>query len=266
MGSTELITPEGFRLDGRRPHEPRGVRCAVGAAALGGLGSGGAGGAQADGCAVFELGGTKAVAYVYGPMETRRGQQHHDRATLVVSLTTAAFGTSVRFGRSGGTRGSDRHSQERSMWIQQTFESAILLDQYPRSQIRLYVHLLQSDGGGIAAAINAASLALADAGVPTRDLVAACTAGMLGRRPALDLNREEEQAGGASLTMGVLAGARKVTLLEVESKVPEGMFEPLHQMALSGCEALAQQMKACLMDHATQSFSLRMSLRSGQKS
>lgn len=261
----EHLTPEGFRVDGRRPREPRSVRCAVGVAALGGFGAG-ASGLQADGCAVFELGGTKAVAYVYGPMETRRGPTFHDRATLAVSLSTAAFGTSVRLGRAGGTRGMDRHSQERSLWIQQTLESAILLEQYPRSQIRLYVHLLQSEGGGVAAAINASALALADAGVPTRDLVVACTAGTLGRKVALDLNREEEMAGGAQLTLAMLAGARKVTLLEVESKVPDGMFSPLYEMALAGCDVLAQEMRACLLEHATQSFSLRMSLRSGQKS
>mmetsp|Transcript_159228 Transcript_159228/g.510819 ORF Transcript_159228/g.510819 Transcript_159228/m.510819 type:complete len:268 (+) Transcript_159228:48-851(+) len=267
MASFEHITPEGFRVDGRRLHEPRCIRCAVGAAAIGGgsVGVGLGGGLEADGCAIFELGGTKAVAYVYGPMEMRRGMQQHDRATLSCSLSTASFGTAVRLG-GGGTRGRDRQSTERSLWIQQTFEHAILLEQYPRSQIRLYVHLLQSDGAGVAAAINAATLALADAGIPMRDTVSACTAGMLGRRAAVDLSRDEEMAGGAQVTMATLAGARKVSLLEVESKVPEGMFAPLYETALTGCDAIALQMKACLLEHATQSFSLRMSLRSGQKS
>merc|ERR1719373_347830 len=106
-----------------------------------------------------------------------RGQQHHDRATLVCQLSTAAFGNTVRSSRQGVNRGGDRQSQERSMWIQQTFESAILLTEYPRSQIRLHVHILEAAGGGIAAAINATSLALADAGIPMRDLISACTAG-----------------------------------------------------------------------------------------
>lgn len=266
----EHVTPEGFRVDGRRVNEPRWVRCAVGAAALGGGAGGSLGGScGADGCAIFELGGTKAVAYVYGPMEMRGGRQtqqlQHDRATLTCTLSTSAFGNPVRPGRAGGVRG-DRHMQERSAWIQQTFQSAILLDQFPRSQIRLHVLLLQVEGGGIAAAINAATLALVDAGIPMRDLVTACTAGMLGRRPALDLNREEEMSGGAQVTLAILAGARTVSLLEVESKVPDGQFEPLCDMAMAGCDQLTQQMKACLVEHATHHFSLRMSLRSGQKS
>merc|ERR1740129_1530763 len=159
-------------------------------------------------------------------MEIKGGRswgQQHDRAVLACTFTEAAFGTVGRVQRAAGR--VDRHMQERSMWIQQTFESAVLLDQFPRSQIRLHVQLLQVEGGGVAAAINAVTLALVDAGIPMRDLVTACTAGMLGRRPALDLNREEEMAGGAQVIVGILAGARKVSLLEVESKVPEGQFE-----------------------------------------
>ncbi|CAE7690016.1 Exosc4 [Symbiodinium pilosum] len=133
---------EGFRADGRRVHEPRGIQCCVG----GGRG-------EADGYAVFELGSTKAVAYVYGPMEARqRSATFHDRALLTCVLSTAALSGPARgFGRRG-----DRQSQERSMWMQQAFESAILLEQYPRSQIRLYVQILQAEGSSMAAAINAA--------------------------------------------------------------------------------------------------------------
>ncbi len=41
------------------------------------------------------------------------------------------------------------------------------------------LQVLQADGGTRCAAINAALLALADAGVPLRDMVAACAAGYL---------------------------------------------------------------------------------------
>mmetsp|Transcript_63452 Transcript_63452/g.136469 ORF Transcript_63452/g.136469 Transcript_63452/m.136469 type:complete len:252 (-) Transcript_63452:8-763(-) len=250
----EPVTPEGFRIDGRRITEPRRIRCTVGSA----------GRCQADGYAVFELGSTKAVAYVYGPMEAKqRSHVHHERATLSCELSTTAFGSQARHWRS---RGGDRQSQERSMWIQQTFDSAVLLEQYPRSQIRLYVQILQAEGSGVAAAINAASLAFADAGIPMRDLVVACSAGMLGRKPALDLNREEEMSGGAQILMGALSGSKQISLLEVESKVPMEQFQQLYDTALAGCGVIAEQMRTALIEHATQSFSLRLSLRSGQKS
>eukprot|EP00929_Paragymnodinium_shiwhaense_P003196 TRINITY_DN103628_c0_g1_i1.p1 TRINITY_DN103628_c0_g1~~TRINITY_DN103628_c0_g1_i1.p1 ORF type:complete len:257 (+),score=37.89 TRINITY_DN103628_c0_g1_i1:46-816(+) len=254
--SLEYLTPEGFRVDGRRVTEPRRVACSIGTAS----------GGEADGYAVFELGGTKAVAYVYGPMEARRagGQSSNERAVLTCSLSTASFGNMVRSQRVRNT-GQDRQSQERSHWIQQTFESAILLEQYPRSQIKLFVQILQSDGGGVSAAINAASLALADAGIPMRDLVVACSAGILGRKPALDLSREEENAGGAQILLAAHSGAKKISLVEVESKVPDGQFQPLYDCALAGCNAIAEQMRNALLEHATHGFSLRQSVRSGIK-
>ncbi|CAE7351607.1 RRP41 [Symbiodinium natans] len=98
-----------------------------------------------------------------------------------------------------------------------------------------------------------------------RDLVAACTAGLLGRKPAIDLSREEEQAGSAEILLATLTGTRKATLLEVEAKVPDGQFAPLYDMALQGCHVIAEQMRNCLLEHACEGFSLRRSLRSGKK-
>ena len=89
--------------------------------------------------------------------------------------------------------------------MKQTFESAILVQLFPRSQIDIYVQVLQSDGGGsgvgvdgayvmwrslavalamimsyllgdLSVCINAATLAVIDAGIPMKDYVCACTA------------------------------------------------------------------------------------------
>jgi len=88
---------------------------------------------------------------------------------------------------------------------------------------------------------------------------------MLQGRSALDLSREEENAGGAQVIAACLASSKKVLLLEVESKVPDGQFEPLYNMALVGCETIAGELRTCLVEHATQNFSMRLSLRGGQK-
>ena len=58
----------------------------------------------------------------------------------------------------------------------------------PRSQVDVNIQVLQADGGVRAAAINAAVLAIADAGIPLRDTMAACAAGFLDNTPLLDLN------------------------------------------------------------------------------
>ena len=45
--------------------------------------------------------------------------------------------------------------------------------EFPKSSVDVFVHVLQDDGGALAAAVTAASAALADASVPMYDLVTA---------------------------------------------------------------------------------------------
>ncbi|RYR52747.1 hypothetical protein Ahy_A06g027633 isoform F [Arachis hypogaea] len=68
----EYVSPEGLRLDGRRPMEMRQIRAEIGAVS------------RADGSAIFEMGNTKVVAAVYGPREVQnRSQQMSDQALVV---------------------------------------------------------------------------------------------------------------------------------------------------------------------------------------
>ncbi|GMP61793.1 hypothetical protein CsSME_00024119 [Camellia sinensis var. sinensis] len=67
----EFVSPEGFRLDGRRPMEMRQIRADIGAVA------------NTDGSAVFEMGNTKVIATVYGPRVVQnRSQQINDQALV----------------------------------------------------------------------------------------------------------------------------------------------------------------------------------------
>ena len=48
------------------------------------------------------------------------------------------------------------------------FNLQIRTELYPRSQIDVFVEVLQADGGNYCACVNAATLALIDAGIPLR--------------------------------------------------------------------------------------------------
>ena len=60
-----------------------------------------------------------------------------------------------------------------------------MVDLYPRSTISVFVQVVQSDGGYRSACINAASLALVDAGIPMRDFVCACSVACVDTTPIL---------------------------------------------------------------------------------
>ncbi|XWS32082.1 hypothetical protein CRYUN_Cryun23aG0130100 [Craigia yunnanensis] len=181
----EYVSPEGLRLDGRRPMEMGQLRAEIGTAA------------KADGSAVFEMGNTKVIAVVYGPREVQnRSQQISDQALVRCEYSMANFSTGDHMRKPKG----DRRSTEISLVIRQTMEACILTHLMPRSQIDIFVQVLQANGGKRSisrlnvsagtrsACINAATLALADAGIPMSDIVTSCSAGYLNSTPLLDLN------------------------------------------------------------------------------
>jgi exosome complex component RRP41 len=59
MAGLELLSDQGFRIDGRKPHELRKIECSMGVFT------------QADGSAYVEQGNTKILSAVYGPHEVK---------------------------------------------------------------------------------------------------------------------------------------------------------------------------------------------------
>ncbi len=206
----------GLRVDGRRPAEVRRVRCALGVFP------------GADGSALVEHGNTKVLAAVYGPREARRrGNAEHDQAVVSVEYTVAPFAGAERRGRPRGG-GVDRRAHEAATALRQTFEAVVLAKQYPRSEILVSVCVLQSDGGAVAAAVNAGTAALVDAGVALRDFAVGCSLTYLQRTALLG---EDMGKGGGK---GWRARAPPRSLL-VRSHGPCHHLSPLTTIAHPFC-------------------------------
>ncbi|GKU96726.1 hypothetical protein SLEP1_g9930 [Rubroshorea leprosula] len=233
----EYVSHDGLRIDGRRPTEMRQLRAQIGNVS------------KADGSAVFEMGNTKVIAAVYGPREVQnKSQQISDHALVRCEYSMANFSTGDRMRKPKG----DRRSTEISLVIRQTMEACILTHLMPRSQIDIFVQVLQADGGTRSACINAATLALADAGIPMRDIVTSCSAGYLNSTPLLDLNYTEDSAGGPDVTVGILPKLDQVTLLQMDAKLPVDIFENVMQLAIEGCKAIENYIREVLLENTKQ--------------
>ncbi|EIE24670.1 ribosomal protein S5 domain 2-like protein [Coccomyxa subellipsoidea C-169] len=231
----EFVSPEGLRLDGRRPKELRALRCQLGPLP------------QADGSALFEMGNTKVIATAYGPkVADNRSQALHNRAIVKCDYAEAAFSTGNRRQRRG--RG-DRKTTELASTIRSALEHTILLDLFPRAQIGVSVQVLQADGGVLGACINAAMLALANAGIPLRDMIAATSAGYLESTPLLDLNFLESTGAGPEVTLALHTNLDKVVILTEDSTIAAEPFEAVTELAQQGCKAVAHFMRAQLLQH-----------------
>ena len=91
-----------------------------------------------------------------------------------------------------------------------------MLEKFPRTAVDVFIEVLQADGGTRCAALTAASVALADAGIPMRDMVAAIAAGKVADTVILDVNNEEDQAGQADMPIGYMPSLEKITLLQLD--------------------------------------------------
>ncbi len=131
--------------------------------------------------------------------------------------------------------------------IANAFQSTLFTHLYPHSTILITLHVLSQDGSLLAACLNAATLALIDAGIPMADYIAACTAGSTSSYagndesadPLLDLNGLEEQEL-PFLTVGTLGAGEKVSVLVMETRVQIGRLEGMLAVGVDGCKQVRE--------------------------
>lgn len=225
-----LIDERGLRHDGRRPDELRPIRMQVGVLA------------NATGSALVEYGKTKVLAAVYGPREPfQKYMVLPDRAILRVRYHMAPFSTSER-----KSPAPSRREIELSKVIREALEDVVLLSEYPRTVIDVFVEVLQADGGTRVAGVTAASLALADAGIPMKGLVAGVAVGKVNGVLVLDVDEIEDSIGEADMPVAGAPDLGLITLFQLNGVLSEDEVERGFQMAWSAIEKIVAMEKEVL--------------------
>jgi exosome complex component RRP41 len=135
---------------------------------------------------------------------------------------------------------------ELSKVIRESLEPSVFLEYYPRTSIDLFIEVLQASGGTRCAGITVASLALADAGIPMRDLTVACAAGKVEGQLVLDLTDEEDKKGEADVPVAYLPNLNAVTLLQMDGQLTLEEFEKTILLSIDGCKQLYDLQKEAL--------------------
>jgi len=226
----KLIDEKGMRMDGRRPDELRPLKIEAGVLK------------RADGSAYVEWGENKVIAAVYGPRECHpRHLQNPARAIVQCNYNMASFSVSDR-----KRPGPDRRSQEISKIISEALEHVVFTHLFPRTSIDVYIEVLQANAGTRCAGLTAASVALADAGVPMRDLIASCAAGKVCDTIILDLGKEEDNFGSADLPLGLVPRTGEIVLLQMDGDLSVEEFNTALTMATDACYRIYEIQKEAL--------------------
>jgi exosome complex component RRP41 len=182
------------------------------------------------------------LAAVYGPKEAHpKHLALSDRTRLRCRYHMAPFSVQER-----KSPAPSRREIELSKVIREALEPSIFLEYYPRTSIDVFIEVLQADGGTRCASITAASLALADAGVPMRDLVAACAAGKVDGTIALDLMDTEDKKGSADVPIALMPNLNAITLIQMDGILSLEEFENAVNLAIEGCMKIHALQKEAL--------------------
>src|SRR5215207_10096737 len=231
MDQTILIDENGKRTDGRSIDDLRDVKITIGVLK------------NADGSASIEFGKNKIIVAVYGPREVHpKHMALPDRCVLRCRYHMSPFSTDTR-----KNPAPSRREVEISKVMREALEPALLLEDYPRAAIDVYVEVLQADGGSRCAGITAASVALADAGINMRDLVAACAAGKVDDKIVLDINDIEDKEGSADMPVAYLPNLEQITLLQLDGILSYEQFNECIDKAIRGCEIVYEIQRQVLM-------------------
>jgi exosome complex component RRP41 len=228
------LIKDGKRLDGRGFDELRDIKIEVGVLK------------RAVGSAYIEWGKNKVMAGVYGPRELHpKYLRNPTKAFLRCTYNLAPFSVEDR-----KRPGPDRRSVEISKVSSEALSSVVMLEKYPDTGIDVFIEVLQADAGTRCVGLTAASVALADAGIPMRDIVAACAAGKVGGEIVLDLMKEEDNYGECDLPLAIIPRKKEVVLLQMDGKLTRDEFKKAYDLAVDGALKVYEMQKEALLSRS----------------
>jgi exosome complex component RRP41 len=230
-GNIKLIRDDGLRLDGRANNEMRPIKIQTGVVQ------------RADGSAFIEWGANKIIVAVYVREAYPKHAQNIDRAIVKARYNMSGYSVEER-----KRPGPDRRTMEISKVVSEALSSAIVLEKLPRAEVDVFIQVLEADAGTRIASLTASSVAVADAGVPMRDLVVGCTAGKADGKVVLDLSKDEDNFGQADIPMAILPRTGKVVLLQLDGDVTEEEFNEATSMMMEAMPRISELQKNALMD------------------
>lgn len=223
------------RLDGRKQLEIRPIVAKAGVIK------------NADGSGFFQIGNTIAYAAVYGPRQLHpKHMQDPSTGILRCNYNMMPFS-----GMGGRVRpGQNRRAKEISFVTEKALLPVLDLKEFPNSVVDVFIELTQTDAGSRCAGICAASIALADAGISMKDLVAAVSVGSVDGTLVVDLDYNEEayeegEEGVADIPIAYIPSLGELSLLQMDGEITKEQLLEALEIGKKACqEIIAIQQKA----------------------
>lgn len=228
------------RADGRAYDETRPIEARIGVVK------------RADGSALFAFGGSRAIVAVYGPRKLHpQHKQNPEKALLRCHYDLASFSVSER-----KRPGPSRRSSEVSYIVGKALEPVLNLEAFPNSVIDVFILITEADASTRVAGINAASMALADAGLLMTELVSAVSIGKIGDAIVADITKDEEdykvmrngkeEKAATDIPLSFLSRSGKVCLMQLDGRATKEDLSEAIGLGKKVCKKIAEIQKQAL--------------------
>jgi len=224
------------RPDGRKAEEMRPISAKVGIIP------------NADGSAMFTFGKTVAIAAVYGPRELHPQHMKNPKTGILrVNYDLLSFSVDDR-----KRPGPSRRSKEISQVTEWALLPAVNIEEFPNTVVDVQIYILQADASTRVAGINAASMALAHAGIPMKNLICSVAIGKLDKELVVDVDKEEEDyeegEGATDFPLAKIANTDQYTLLQMDGKIQPELIKKALEMSDTACETIYEVQKNALKE------------------
>ncbi|MAG02920.1 exosome complex exonuclease Rrp41 [Candidatus Pacearchaeota archaeon] len=214
------------RPDGREMHELRPIRAEVGIIP------------NADGSALFASGKTVAIAAVYGPKILHPASMRNpEKGIIRCEYNMLPFSVSER-----ARPGPSRRSKEISKVTSNALSSVVDLSRFPNSVVDVQIMILQADAGTRCAGINAASMALAHAGIVMNELVTSVSIGKIDDKIVADITKEEEDweegEGPTDIPFTMTSRKNDIVHLQLDGNIPTSRFKESIDASVKACNKI----------------------------
>jgi exosome complex component RRP41 len=224
------------RPDGRKFDETRKITAKVGVVP------------NADGSAMFSFGDTIAIAAVYGPKHLHpQHMQNPETGILRANYNMMSFSVTDRI-----RPGPSKRSMEISKITEWALQSSTLLEEFPNTVVDVHISIPQADASTRCAGINAASLALAHAGIPMKDLICSISIGKIDKQLVVDVDKAEEDyeegEGATDVAMSFLPNENKLTHIQLDGHISAKELKEAVELGKKSVKEIYEIQKKALKD------------------
>jgi len=228
-----VLLVNGKRRDGRTLDELRPIKMKAGVLK------------NADGSAYIEWGNNRVLAAVYGPGSVfPKHIANPNSAVIKCKYSMASFSGLEGHGRTG----PNRRSTEISKVIKEVFENVIILSEFPNSQIEIFLDVLQADGSTRTTCINAAAVALANAGIPMKDMVYAVSIGKIEGEMCADVDMIEDNYSDADMPIAISPRNNEILLLQMDGDLNKNELEKAFNMAMKLGKTIQEMQRNAIVE------------------